>query len=88
MALAPQRPHATHSHLYLARGRSTCHIAGHVQGQSLVEVNQALIGYFTLRALALLKEMEESKEMPEIPQVLMSKEVMKHQIDRPPNIPM
>ena len=36
----------------------------------------------------MLKEMEESKEMPEIPQVLMSKEVMKHQIAWPPDIPM
>ena len=46
------------------------------------------INNFTLGALDLLKEMEESKKMPEIPQVLMSKEVMKHQIARPPNIPM
>ena len=37
---------------------------------------------FTPGALAPLKEMGESKEMPEIPQVLMSKEVMKNQIDQ------
>ena len=37
---------------------------------------------FTPGALAPLKEMGESKEMPEIPQALMSKEVMKHQIDQ------
>ena len=37
---------------------------------------------FTPGALAPLKEMGESKEMPEIPQALMSKEVMKHQINQ------